>query len=112
VAVAVGLLLYSTRDAVTPLRAVLADRLNGPLVTKYADGDVLVRGSLGDVYYSTDSDGNLLSLQPDGKLYVERLGVDGRLEAAYLVGDIRDVPDAPAEEVARKVDAELRAQRR
>lgn len=107
---AVGLLLYSTRDAVTPLRAVLAERLNGPLVTKFEDGDVLVRGVAGNVFYSTDSDGNLLSLQPDGQLYIERLGGDGRLEAAYLVGNIRDVPDAPARDVQRVVDAELEKQ--
>jgi hypothetical protein len=56
---------------------------------------------------AADSDGNQLSIQDNGDLYIERLDREGRLDTAYLVGNIRDVPDAPAELLAQKVDEAL-----
>ena len=42
---------------------------------------------------------------------MERLGPDGRLDTAYLVGNIADVPDVRADVLADKVEEELRSGR-
>jgi hypothetical protein len=56
---------------------------------------------------SADGDGNQLSIQDNGDLYVERVDAEGRLDTAYLVGNIMDVPDVPTELLVEKVEGAL-----
>jgi hypothetical protein len=56
---------------------------------------------------TADGDGNQLSIQDNGDLYVERLDGEGRLDTAYLVGNIMDVPDVPTELLVEKVEGTL-----
>lgn len=57
--------------------------------------------------HTSDHDGNQLSVQDNGDLYVERLGSDGRLDTAYFIGNVLDIPDVPAQALADRVEAAL-----
>jgi hypothetical protein len=150
IAIAAALLLFTTRESMTPVRAALAGRLGAcrespgwcvlseararaqrgrssqsfrmatcscaarmATRTMHAVRCVAalhacrLRDSRRAAFECADSDGNQLSIQDNGDLYVERLDSEGRLDTAYLVGNIRDVPDVRADILADKVEEEM-----